>query len=230
MIFYYGKAGIASDIALLANLFFIMGVIASTNIALTLPGIAGIVLTIGISVDANVLIYERIREELRAGKGPRLAISDGYKNAYSSIIDANVTTILTGIILWFFGTGPVEGFAKTLVIGILTSLFSAIFITRLIFAWRLDNKKNVTVSTKVTENAFTNLKWNFIPKRKTFYVISGILILAGIASFMTKGLSYGVDFNGGRSYLVSFDESVSNSDVRNALSGAFETAPEVKTF
>ena len=230
MIFYYGKAGIASDIALLANLFFIMGVIASTNIALTLPGIAGIVLTIGISVDANVLIYERIREELRAGKGPRLAISDGYKNAYSSIIDANVTTILTGIILWFFGTGPVEGFAKTLVIGILTSLFSAIFITRLIFAWRLDNKKEVTVSTKWTANAFTNLNWNFVPRRKTYYIISGVLILAGVASFMTKGLSYGVDFNGGRSYLVSFDEAVSTSDVRNALSGAFEAAPEVKTF
>ncbi len=230
MIFYYGKAGIASDIALLANLFFIMGVIASTNIALTLPGIAGIVLTIGISVDANVLIYERIREELRAGKGPRLAIADGYKNAYSSIIDANVTTILTGIILWFFGTGPVEGFAKTLVIGILTSLFSAIFITRLIFAWRLDNKKEVTVSTKWTANAFTNMKLNFIPKRKTYYIISSVLVLAGIASFMTKGLSYGVDFNGGRSYLVSFDESVSTSDVRNALSGAFEGAPEVKTF
>ncbi|MFT5666564.1 MAG: SecD/SecF fusion protein [Vicingaceae bacterium] len=230
MIFYYGKAGIASDIALLANLFFIMGVIASTNIALTLPGIAGIVLTIGISVDANVLIYERIREELRAGKGPRLAISDGYKQAYSSIIDANVTTILTGIILWFFGTGPVEGFAKTLVIGIMTSLFSAIFITRLIFAWRLDNKKKVSVSTKFTENAFTNLKLNFIPKRKTYYIISSVLILAGIASFVTKGLSYGVDFNGGRSYLVSFDETVSTSEVRNALSGAFEAAPEVKTF
>ena len=230
MIFYYGKAGIASDIALLANLFFIMGVIASTNIALTLPGIAGIVLTIGISVDANVLIYERIREELRAGKGARLAIADGYKNAYSSIIDANVTTILTGIILWYFGTGPVEGFAKTLVIGILTSLFSAIFITRLIFAWRLDNKKEVTVSTKMTENAFSNMKISFIPKRKMYYIISGILIFAGIASFLTKGLSYGVDFNGGRSYLVSFDESVSTSDVRNALSGAFEAAPEVKTF
>jgi len=232
MIFYYGKAGIASDIALLANLFFIMGVIASTNIALTLPGIAGIVLTIGISVDANVLIYERIREELRAGKGARLAISDGYKHAYSSIIDANVTTILTGIILWFFGTGPVEGFAKTLVIGILTSLFSAIFITRLIFAWRLDNKKEVTVSTKLTANAFTNMKWNFIPRRKTYYLISGILILGGIVSFMTKGLSYGVDFNGGRSYLVSFDEGekVSTAEVRDALSGAFEGAPEVKTF
>lgn len=236
MIFYYGKAGIASDIALLANLFFIMGVLASTNIALTLPGIAGIVLTIGISVDANVLIYERIREELRSGKGARLAVADGYKNAYSSIIDANVTTLLTGIILWFFGTGPVEGFAKTLVIGIITSLFSAIFITRLIFAWRLDNKKKVTVATKATENAFVNTKLNFIPKRKMYYVISGILILVGIGSFVGRGLSYGVDFTGGRSYLVSFDESVNTSDVRNALTTSFvsengtSSNTEVKTF
>ncbi|MEQ8623943.1 MAG: protein translocase subunit SecDF [Vicingaceae bacterium] len=236
MIFYYGKAGIASDIALLANLFFIMGVLASTNIALTLPGIAGIVLTIGISVDANVLIYERIREELRAGKGPRLAITDGYKNAYSSIIDANVTTLLTGIILWFFGTGPVEGFAKTLVIGIITSLFSAIFITRLIFAWRLDNKKKVTVSTKWTEGAFQNMNWQFINKRKTFYIISSIIILIGVGSFVTRGLSYGVDFTGGRTYLVRFDESVETTNVREALKESFVTeagvnlAPEVKIF
>lgn len=236
MIFYYGKAGIASDIALLANLFFIMGVLASTNIALTLPGIAGIVLTIGISVDANVLIYERIREELRAGKGSRLAITDGYKNAYSSIIDANVTTLLTGIILWFFGTGPVEGFAKTLVIGIITSLFSAIFITRLIFAWRLDNKKKITISTKWTENAFQNVNWQFVAKRKTFYIISSIIILIGVGSFVTRGLSYGVDFTGGRTYLVRFDETVETSNVREALKETFVTeagvnlAPEVKVF
>jgi len=236
MIFYYGKAGIASNIALLANLFFIIGVLASTNIALTLPGIAGIVLTIGISVDANVLIYERIREELRAGKGARLAITDGYKNAYSSIIDANVTTLLTGIILWFFGTGPVEGFAKTLVIGIITSLFSAIFITRLIFAWRLDNKKKITVATKMTEDAFQNLKLNLVGKRKTYYIISGIIILIGVGSFITRGLSYGVDFTGGRTYLVRFDESVSTVDIRNSLSTTFVTdegvklAPEVKIF
>lgn len=236
MIFYYGKAGIASDIALLANLFFIMGVLASTNIALTLPGIAGIVLTIGISVDANVLIYERIREELRAGKGQRLAIADGYKNAYSSIIDANVTTLLTGMILWFFGTGPVEGFAKTLVIGILTSLFSAIFITRLIFAWRLDNKKKITVSSKFTEGAFQNTNWQFVKNRKIFYVISSVIILAGIASFATRGLSYGVDFSGGRTYLVRFENSVNTSEVREALGATFVTedgvslAPEVKVF
>jgi len=236
MIFYYGKAGIASDIALFANLFFIIGVLASTNIALTLPGIAGIVLTIGISVDANVLIYERIREELRAGKGARLAITDGYKNAYSSIIDANVTTLLTGIILWFFGTGPVEGFAKTLVIGIITSLFCAIFITRLIFAWRLDKKKKITVATKMTEGAFQNLKLKLVARRKTFYIISSLIILVGIGSFFTRGLSYGVDFTGGRTYLVRFDESVSTVDIRNTLSETFiseegvKMAPEVKIF
>jgi SecD/SecF fusion protein len=236
MVFYYGKAGIASDIALLANLFFIMGVLASTNIALTLPGIAGIVLTIGIAVDANVLIYERIREEIRAGKGQRLAITDGYKNAYSSIIDANVTTLLTGMILWFFGTGPVEGFAKTLVIGILTSLFSAIFITRLVFAWRLDNKKKITVASKFSENAFQNVNFQFVGKRKMFYVISSILILAGVVSFAVRGLSYGVDFSGGRTYLVRFDQSVNTGDVREALNATFITeegvnlAPEVKVF
>ncbi len=187
-------------------------------------------MTIGISVDANVLIYERIREELRAGKGARLAIADGYKNAYSSIIDANVTTLLTGIILWFFGTGPVEGFAKTLVIGIVTSLFSAIFITRLIFEWRLNNKKKITVATKATENAFQNVNMKFVTKRKMYYMISGIIILLGIGSFMVRGLAYGVDFT------VRFDESVSTGDVRNALTNVFVTddgvnmAPEVKTF
>ncbi|MEX2380381.1 MAG: protein translocase subunit SecD, partial [Vicingaceae bacterium] len=207
MIFFYGKAGIASDIALLANLFFIMGVLASTNIALTLPGIAGIVLTIGISVDANVLIYERIREELRAGKGTRLAITDGYKNSYSSIIDANVTTLLTGIVLWFFGTGPVEGFAKVLVIGIITSLFSAIFITRLIFEWRLNKKQKITVSTKLSEHFLENISLKIVEKRKLFYIISSIIILIGIGSLLSRGLSYGVDFTGGRTYVVRFDES-----------------------
>lgn len=236
MIFYYGKAGIASDIALLANLFFVLGVLASTNIALTLPGIAGIVLTIGMSVDANVLIYERIREELASGKGARLAIEDGYKNAYSSILDANVTTLLTGAILWFFGTGPVEGFAKTLVIGIFTSLFSAIFITRLIFAWRLDNKKDISVSTPMTKGAFQNLALKFVDNRKKFYIFSGILILIGVGSFVTKGLSYGIDFTGGRTYLVRFDQEVSTSEVRKSLENAFVTvdgvnlSPEVKTF
>ena len=217
-------------------MFFVLGVLASTNIALTLPGIAGIVLTIGMSVDANVLIYERIREELASGKGARLAIEDGYKNAYSSILDANVTTLLTGAILWFFGTGPVEGFAKTLVIGIFTSLFSAIFITRLIFAWRLDNKKEISVSTPWTKGAFQNLALKFVDSRKKFYIVSGILILVGVGSFVTKGLSYGIDFTGGRTYLVRFDQEVNTADVRKSLDNAFVTADgvnlssEVKTF
>ena len=165
-----------------------------------------------------------------------MAIEDGYKNAYSSILDANVTTLLTGAILWFFGTGPVEGFAKTLVIGIFTSLFSAIFITRLIFAWRLDNKKKITVSTSFTEGAFQNIALKFVTNRKKFYIFSGILILVGIGSFATKGLSYGIDFTGGRTYLVRFDQEVNTTDVRNSLQDAFVTAsgvnlsPEVKTF
>jgi SecD/SecF fusion protein len=230
MIFYYSKAGIASNVALLANLFFLMGVLASTNIALTLPGIAGIVLTIGMSVDANVLIYERIREEVRAGKGMRLAVSDGYSMAYSSIIDANVTTILTGIILWVFGSGPVEGFAKTLVIGIITSLFTAIFITRLIFTSMLDRNKELKFSTKLTENIFQNVNIPWISKRKLYYGFSSILIAAGLFSLVTKGLNYGVDFQGGRSFLVRFEQSASETDVRAALRKSFGAEPEVKTF
>jgi len=232
MVFYYSKAGIASVIALLANMFFIFGILASmpSLIALTLPGIAGIILTIGMSVDANVLIFERIREEITAGKGVRLAVSDGYKFAYSSIIDANVTTLLTGFVLWFFGTGPVEGFAKTLVIGIFTSLFTAIFITRLIFEAQLAKNKTLSFSTKLTEGAFKNINFEFIKNRKKFYILSGVIILAGIGSLVTKGLQYGVDFKGGRSYVVRFDEKVSTVDVAKDLTALFETAPEVKTF
>ena len=230
MIFYYSKAGIASAIALIANMFFIFGVLASTNIALTLPGIAGIVLTIGMSVDANVLIFERIREEIAAGKGIRLAVADGYKHAYSSIIDANVTTLLTGFVLWFFGTGPVEGFAKTLVIGIFTSLFSAIFITRLIFEFNLAKNKSLSFSIKMTEGAFKNTKIGFLKNRKKYYIVSSIIILAGVGSLFTKGLDYGVDFSGGRTYVVRFAESVSTVDIAAALETPFEKAPNVKTF
>ena len=230
MIFYYSHAGLASNFALLANLFFLVGVLASTNIALTLPGIAGIVLTIGMSVDANVLIYERIREETALGKGIRLAVSDGYKHAYSSIIDANVTTLLTGIILWAFGSGPIEGFAKTLVIGILTSLFSAIFITRLIFVWRLDNKKVIRFSTKMTEGAFKKMNIGFINSRKKYYILSAIIMIVGIGSLVTRGLSYGVDFEGGRTYVVRFESPVQEGDVRSALSPMFDGVPEVKTY
>jgi SecD/SecF fusion protein len=232
MVFYYSKAGVAAVIALLANMFFIFGILASmpSLIALTLPGIAGIILTIGMSVDANVLIFERIREEITAGKGVRLAVTDGYKFAYSSIIDANVTTLLTGAVLWFFGTGPVEGFAKTLVIGIFTSLFTAIFITRLIFEWQLNKNKVLSFSTKLTEGAFKNINFNFLNNRKKFYILSGIIIIAGIGSLVTRGLQYGVDFKGGRSYVVRFDNEVSTIAIAKDLTSLFETAPEVKTF
>ena len=197
MIFYYNFAGVVSNVALLANLFFVFGVLSSIGAVLTLPGIAGIVLTIGMSVDANVLIYERVREELMNGKGLRLAVADGYKAAYSSIIDANVTTLLTGIILYVFGTGPIKGFATTLVIGILTSLFSAIFITRLVFYWRLSKKDSVSFDNKITKGAFKNTAVDFIGKRKRFYILSSLIILLGLVYFITKGLNYGVDFMGG---------------------------------
>lgn len=234
MIFYYSKAGVAAVIALITNMFFIFGVLASMPqlIALTLPGIAGIILTIGMSVDANVLIFERIREELAAGKGMRLAVSDGYKFAYSSIIDANITTILTGFVLWFFGTGPVEGFAKTLVIGILTSLFTAIFITRLIFEYNLNRNKKLSFTSKFTEGFFQNSTINFLKNRKKFYILSGVIILIGIGSLATKGLQKGVDFQGGRTYVVRFQnvETIETEKVSKQLTSLFETAPEVKTF
>lgn len=232
MMFYYSKAGIASVIALVTNMFFIFGVLASMPqlIALTLPGIAGIILTIGMSVDANVLIFERIREEISAGKSMRLAVTDGYKFAYSSIIDSNVTTLLTGFVLWIFGTGPVEGFAKTLVIGIATSLFTAIFITRLIFEYQLNKNKPLSFSTKLTEGAFKNINFDYIANRKKFYILSAIIILVGIGSLATKGLQYGIDFKGGRSYVVRFDNPVSTVDISKSLEKLFETSPETKTY
>jgi len=236
MVFYYSSAGLVADIALAANLFFILGFLASLRATLTLPGIAGIVLTIGMSVDANVLIYERIREEMRLGKGFKQAIADGYKAAYSSILDSNITTMLTGIILFIFGTGPIQGFATTLIIGIITSLFSAIFITRLIFEWFMASGKTVKFSTKLTENAFQNLNIDFLGKRKMFYLISLVFVLGGIGSLATKGLNYGVDFTGGRSYIVRFDNPADVAKIGKALSAQFvnekglETMPEVKTF
>ncbi len=235
MIFYYNFAGVVSNIALLANLFFVFGVLSSIGAVLTLPGIAGIVLTIGMSVDANVLIYERVREELMNGKGLRLAVADGYKAAYSSIIDANVTTLLTGIILYIFGTGPIKGFATTLVIGILTSLFSAILITRLVFYWRLSKKDSVSFDNKITRGAFKNTAVDFIGNRKRFYILSSLIILLGIGSFITKGLNYGVDFKGGRTFVVRFDDTANNENLRASLGQAFvtdgvEMFPEVKTF
>lgn len=230
MFLYYNRAGWIADLALLVNILFIFGVLASIGAVLTLPGIAGIVLTLGMAVDANVIIFERIKEELRAGKGFRLAIADGYSNAYSAIIDGNVTTLLTAIVLNVFGSGPIQGFATTLIIGILTSLFTSIFITRLIFTKLLDENKAVKFSNKKTENFLANTNFDFIGVRKYAYVFSGIIIVAGLISLFTKGLSYGVDFSGGRSYVIRFDDNVNTNSVRSVLTEAFGSSPEVKTF
>ncbi len=231
MIFYYGKAGGFADIALLLNILLIFGVLAGLNAVLTLPGIAGIVLTIGISVDANVLIFERIREELAKGKAQKLAIKDGFANALSSIIDANVTTFLTAVILFVFGTGPIKGFATTLMIGILTSLFTAIFITRLLIDWYDGRGGKIDFSTALTKGFLQNVNINFLGKRKIAYVISAVLITAGIASLFTNKLDQGIDFVGGRTYQVRFAQSVSTEEVTATLNdpSVFGSA-EVKTI
>lgn len=230
MVFFYSKnAGWAADIALLANLFFLFGILASIGAVLTLPGIAGIVLTMGMAVDANVLIYERIQEELRAGKGLKLAIKEGYSNAYSAIIDGQLTTLLTGFILYYFGEGPIKGFATTLIIGILTSLFTAIFISRLILERAAKKSDNVTFTTHFTANLLQNTKFQFLKNRKYSYTISGLVILICIISLFTKGLDKGIDFMGGRNYTVMFDKNVKVEDVASKLAEVYGTAPEVKT-
>ena len=230
MIFYYNKAGIVADVALICNLFLIFGVMASLGAVLTLPGIAGMVLTIGMSVDANVLIYERIREEIRSGKMIKSAVADGYKNAYSAILDSNITTILIGIVLAYFGVGPVRGFATTLIIGILTSLFTAIFITRIIFTKMLDKDRKITVGNKLTNNAFTNLHFDFLKGSKIAFIISGTLIVVGIISLCTLGLKQGIDFTGGRNYVVKFENNVEPEQIAVALEGVYGDRPVVKTF
>ncbi len=195
MFFFYSRhAGFAADVALLTNMFFVIGILASLGATLTLPGIAGIVLTIGMAADANVLIFERVQDELYAGKGIKLAISDGYKNAYSAIIDGQVTTLLTGIILYIFGSGPIKGFATTLIIGILTSLFTAIFITRIIFSWWLQRNKKIKFSNPKTANILRSTTINFLRKRKIAYVISGSFILISLGSIALRGFNYGIDF------------------------------------
>jgi len=230
MALYYNKAGWVANVSLLVNLFFLMGVLASLGAVLTLPGIAGIVLSLGMSVDANVLIYERVREEMATGKSLRLAIAEGFKKAMSSILDSNITTFLTGLILYIFGSGPILGFATTLMIGIITSLFAAIFITRLIFEWMLGKNQNISFSIKATQNLFKDSKFDFITGRRKFYVFSSVIIIAGLISMFTRGFSLGVDFKGGRSYFVEFKEAVKTTDVRKVLTEEFGTAPEVKTF
>jgi len=231
MIFYYSRsAGTIADIALVGNVFLLMGVSASLGAVLTLPGIAGIVLTMGMSVDANVLIYERIREELRSGKGIKLAIADGYKGSLSAIMDSNITTLLTGIVLYVFGTGPIKGFATTLVIGIFTSLFYAIFITRILYEFLLRKNINLTFSIKITANILRGTHVDFIGKRKIFYGISILVTVIGISSLVIRGLNPGIDFTGGRTYVVRFDQAVKTEDVARNLQGVFGEAPLVVTF
>ncbi len=227
---YYGKAGKIANVALLTNLFFLFGVLASLKAVLTLPGIAGIVITMGIAVDANVLIYERIREELRRGQGMRLAVHDGFRHALSAIIDGHVTSILTGIVLYVFGSGPIQGFATTFVIGLLTSLFTAIFIPRLIMDRMMDHNKTITYGNKYTINLFTKVNIDFLGIRKILYCVSGALIIISLISFATKGLNLGIDFTGGRSYIVRFDQPVKTNDIREALAKEFGQGSEVKTF
>ncbi|WP_372917451.1 protein translocase subunit SecDF [Salegentibacter sp.] len=229
MIFYYGKAGIYADIALAVNILFIFGILAGLGAVLTLPGIAGIVLTIGISVDANVLIFERIREELAKGKMQKDAIKDGFNNALSSILDANITTGLTAFILLILGTGPIKGFATTLLIGIATSLFTAIFITRLFIDGYAKSGKELPFSTAATKNLFRNVKVDWLGKRKLAYVISGIMIIISLGSLLVQGLNLGVDFVGGRTYTVRFDKDISPTDVQDDLIAVFGSA-EAKTF
>tara|TARA_B110000967_G_scaffold209800_1_gene267736 strand:- start:981 stop:3941 length:2961 start_codon:yes stop_codon:yes gene_type:complete len=231
MLFYYGKAGLFANIALAFNILLIFGVFASFGFVLTLPGIAGIILTIGMSVDANVIIFERIKEELNNGKGLKEAIAGGFsfKGALSAILDANVTTFLTGVILFVFGTGPIKGFATTLMLGIVTSLFTAVFITRMLLDW-YTSKNDLTFNTNITKNWFKNISIDFLKKRKIAYIISGIIIAGGLFSLLTNSLNYGVDFVGGRSYIVKFAEPINPTEVAGTLKGAFGDAPEVKTY
>ncbi|MBE6222404.1 MAG: protein translocase subunit SecD [Bacteroidales bacterium] len=226
MVLFYRGAGLIADVALLCNVLLLFGVLVSFGAVLTLPGIAGLVLTLGMAVDANVIIYERIKEELAAGKGFSLAVHDGYKNAYSAIIDGQVTTLLTGIILFMAGSGPVRGFATTLIIGIITSVLTSIFITRLIFDDRIVKGKTVSLSNKLTENFLKHTNVDFIGLKKYSYIISGALIVIAIASISLKGFSYGVDFTGGRTYVVRFDQSVTAESVRSAVEDTFRVAAE----
>ncbi|MDX5321766.1 MAG: protein translocase subunit SecDF, partial [Bacteroidota bacterium] len=226
----YSAAGWVANLAVLLNLFFMLGVLSSLGAALTLPGIAGIILTLGMAVDANVLIYERVKEELAAGKNLRNAITGGYSSALSAILDSNITTLLTGIVLYAFGSGPIFGFSITLIIGILSSLFTAILMTRLVFEWALKREKEVKFSIPATANLLKNVNINFIGNRMKYYTVSGIIIVAGISSILYKGLDFGVDFRGGWSYVVKFENPSTSSELRNILATPLGSSPEVKVF
>ena len=230
MIVYYNRAGTVAVVAVFINVFFLFGVLASLGAVLTLPGIAGIVLTLGVAVDANVLIYERVREELSHGKSVRIAVADGFKHAMPSILDSNITTFLTGIILYVFGSGPILGFATTLLIGIITSLFCSLLISRLIFDWMLEKGLDIKFSYPWSSHTFKNAHYAFVKNRFKFYIFSGLFILAGLISIITRGFSLGVDFKGGRTYVVRFEKPVDAQQVREALDKTYKLTTEVKTF
>jgi SecD/SecF fusion protein len=229
MVLYYGKAGIYADIALVVNLILIIGVLSGLGAALTLPGMAGLVLTIGMAVDANVLIFERVREELKAGKSHKMAVKDGYSGAYSSIIDANITTLIAGIILWLLGKGPVMGFAVILVIGIISSLFTAIYLTRVFVEMDTDKDRETSFYSSISKNWVKDWNLNLLAKRKMFYMVSGAIILVGIVSLATRGVSTGVDFRGGWNYIVKVENS-NATDIKNSLDATFQANNEVKTY
>jgi SecD/SecF fusion protein len=234
MIIYYGVVpGVIADIALFANVFFLMGILASFSSVLTLPGIAGIVLTMGMAVDANVLIYERIREEMRAGKNMQLAIKEGFKHALTAIIDSNVTTLLTGVILIIFGKGPIKGFGVTLSIGIITTFITAVFLTRYMVEAYVarDKVKHIPFQTRISEHFLQNTKIDFMKIRKSMYILSTVLFLISFISFGTKGFNLGIDFTGGRNYIVAFDKPVTTEEVKGLLKAEFDgDAPQVITI
>ncbi|WP_425636926.1 protein translocase subunit SecDF [Algoriphagus yeomjeoni] len=232
MMAYYSKGGLVAIAALVFNIFFILGILAQLGTALTLPGIAGIVLTIGMSIDANVLIFERIKEELRNGVGLLAAINAGYNKAFSAILDSNVTTFLTGAILYALGQGPVKGFAIVLMIGIASSFFSAVFITRVIVSWmsKKGDKSSISFATPFAKNSLSSLNLDFLGKRKVAYLISTSIIVIGLGIAAVNGLKFGVDFTGGRSYIVAFDEPMAASDLKSGLDREFDGSVEVKTY
>jgi SecD/SecF fusion protein len=230
MIAYYKRAGTVAVIAVLINVFFLMGVLVSIRAVLTLPGIAGIILILGVAVDANVLVYERVREELGLGKSIRIAVADGFKHALPSILDANISTFLTGVILFLFGSGPIQGFATTLMIGIVTTLFCSLLISRLIFEFMLEKGWDITFSRPWSSHTFKNANYAFVKNRFKFYAFSGIFIIAGLISMVTRGFNYGVDFGGGHTYIVKFTHPVTTEQIHDAVDATLGRGTEVKTY